>query len=66
MTRKEKINYIKMKKEAFSLIYNNKKADQVLTHLNNDELDKISDKELDQIYHKAMSFNLMYNVAIGA
>lgn len=66
MTRKEKINYIKMKKEAFSLIYNNKKADQVLTHLNNDELNKISDKELDQIYHKAMSFNLMYNVAIGA
>lgn len=66
MTRKEKINYIKMKKEAFSLIYNNKKADQVLTHLNNDELNKISDKELNQIYHKAMSFNLMYNSAIGA
>lgn len=55
-----------MKKEAFSLIYNNKKADQVLTNLNNNELNKISDKELNQIYHKAMSFNLMYNSSIGA
>lgn len=64
MTRKNKIEYIKMKLEAFSMIYSDKNAKQKLNTLTDSNLAITSDKEIDDLYYETQSLNLMYNMAI--
>lgn len=64
MTRKNKIEYIKMKLEAFSMIYGDKNAKQKLNTLTDSNLAITSDKEINDLYYETQSLNLMYTMAI--
>lgn len=65
MTRKNKIEYIKMKLEAFSMIYNDKNAKQKLNTLTDSKLAIMSDNDIEDLYHEIQFFNLMYCSAIS-
>lgn len=65
MTRKNKIEYIKMKLEAFSTIYNDKNAKQKLNTLTDSKLAIMSDNDIEDLYNEIQFFNLMYCSAIS-
>lgn len=65
MTRKNKIEYIKMKLEAFSTIYNDKNTKQKLNTLTDSKLAIMSDNDIEDLYNEIQFFNLMYCSAIS-
>lgn len=65
MTRKNKIEYIKMKLEAFSTIYDNENAKQKLNTLTDSKLAIMSDEDIEDLYSATQFYNLMYNCAVS-